>query len=69
MRLQARTDFSYGRKDLKKGDIFDAPDEQGLVLINQDYAAPFNLEDPAVLQDEVDFPAPQEQTPEASPKK
>lgn len=68
MRLQAREDFSYGRKDLRRGEIFDAPDEHGRILINQDKAEPYNLDDPSIIQKQVDFPPWEDPVPQPEPK-
>jgi len=47
MRLQAIKDFRFRGFPLSPGNIFEAPEDAGLVLVDQDYAILFNLEDPS----------------------
>ena len=52
MRLLATTDFTLSAPDgiqIRRGQIFDASDDQAQALINQDLAHRFHLEDPSTL--------------------
>ena len=56
MRLKAKTNLKYAGKQFRAGQLFDALEDAGRTLINQDKAEPFNLEDPSTrdLQDMVE---------------
>lgn len=47
MRLKAKREMTYGGKLWMRGEIFDASETDGLQLIQDDSAEPFNLEDPS----------------------
>jgi hypothetical protein len=47
MRLQAKVEFLYRTVMIMPNDLFDAPEEQGLWLVDREYAVPYNLEDPS----------------------
>jgi len=50
MRLKAKAEFTYGGKLWLKGELFNASEKDGLDLINQDLAEPYNLEDPGTTK-------------------
>jgi hypothetical protein len=68
MRLVARTTFDFQGKSLTTGSIFDAPDDQANVLINQDLAHRFHLEDPSTLNNpQPVVEPPEEPLPDVPP--
>lgn len=56
MRLQAKEELQYAGRTYGPGMLFDALERDGLLMINQDQAVRFNLEDPSTrtLADIVD---------------
>jgi Putative binding domain, N-terminal len=68
MRLIATTTFDFQGKTLTAGSIFDAPDDQANVLINQDLAHRFHLEDPSTLNNpQPVIEPPEEPLPDVPP--
>jgi hypothetical protein len=68
MRLIATTEFTYAGRDLKRGDIFDAPPQDAIDLTNRDLAHRFHLEDPATLVRQENPPEePAEPLPDVPP--
>jgi hypothetical protein len=47
MRLQSKVEFLFRGVMIMPNDLFDAPQDQALTLIDRDYAIPYNLEDPS----------------------
>lgn len=68
MRLIATTDFTFHGIEIRRGQIFDATEEQARDLINQDLAHRFHLEDPGhPPAPPVVEPPPVEPPPEETP--
>lgn len=70
MRLKAKEELTYAGKTFQAGMLFDALERDGLLLVNQDQAERFGLEDPSTrkLADIVeDLRPPEEPLPDVPP--
>jgi hypothetical protein len=68
MRLKARTNFQYEGKAYKAEDHLDVPDHDAVVLINQDKAMIWNLEDHTQRSEiPADVDVPPETLPDVPP--